>query len=163
MIRQSREAFSRRLDSYSHDYQSLHLKRSVAGSVASMVVTILTASFLFHFLGMCSPKLLLTRDEYLTRNHAGLAQRYHRITSWRRLSYLDWRALPLFITLIPMYFSEIDTYKPQVIFLLFLDSWVFSLASSLVQFGDFNPDQDHHACLASIIICLTLYVFTKVC
>lgn len=52
--------------------------------------------------------------------------------------------------------------ESSVILLLFLDSWIFSVSSALVEFGGFRLGQNFQACEAAILICLTLYMLTKV-
>lgn len=91
-------------------------EETLAAGVASVATALITASFFFHF----------------------VASRLNRVSDWRRLKYIDW-----------------------VVVLLFVDSWVFSLASSLVQFGSFRLNQSPSACEAAILICETAYVLTK--
>ncbi|KAK2615769.1 hypothetical protein N8I77_002497 [Diaporthe amygdali] len=113
----------------------LRLEESLPGSIASVLTSLVTTSVVFHFFGGFD-RIEGRLKKLWLRLVTG--QRYQQISQWRNVSYTDCLILALFI-----------------------DSWLFSATSSMLQFGGFDLNTDAHACKAASYVCVLGYFISK--
>lgn len=91
-------------------------------------------------------------------------QRYRQISQWRKLSYIDWReSLSWLCHAAELLRGFLITDLATIVILaLFIDSWLFFAASTILQFGGFDVNIDSRACAAGSYICVVGYFISKV-
>ncbi|KAG6359227.1 hypothetical protein INS49_012748 [Diaporthe citri] len=92
------------------------VEETLPGSITGVLTSLVATSFVFHF----------------------LVQRYRQVSQWRKLSYIDWLILALFV-----------------------DSWLFFAGSTVLQFGGFDVNVDSRACAAGSYMCVVGYFISK--
>ncbi|KAK7921114.1 hypothetical protein PG985_009136 [Apiospora marii] len=92
---------------------------------------------------------------------AFLTQRYLAVKVWKKIPFVIWSKY-LILPFLARDRQHVDTWRRRTaVFAVLVDSWVFVFATIILSHGSGVNWADRKNCSAAIIICLTLYVITK--
>ncbi|KAK8006420.1 hypothetical protein PG991_012717 [Apiospora marii] len=93
---------------------------------------------------------------------AFLTQRYLAVKVWKKIPFVIWSKY-LILPFLARDRQHVDTWRRRTaVFAVLVDSWVFVFATIILSHGSGVNWADRKNCSAAIIICLTLYVITKI-
>lgn len=141
--------------------RGLRVEEALPASIAGVLTSLVATSFVFHFLGGSGWICRRLQRPWLRQK---TVRRYRQVSKWRSLSYSDWReSLPWLLYAAELLCEfRITDHATTVILALFVDSWLFFAASTILQFGGFDVNVDSRACAAGSYMCVVGYFVSKV-